>query len=144
MTEDSMLAVNVIAIVILFMAGLAVAMLRSLESDHPPYIEYAGALANVYVFQRTRAGSRYFDYIFINENGKWKYKPGKKEVIITAIIVLFFVIPPLIEYGLAVGAIILVIVLMFFGIAMAIPALYAHSILKKDLQEKGRWAGRKR
>ena len=45
MTEDSMLAVNVIAIVILFMAGLAVAMQRSLESDHPPYIEYAGALA---------------------------------------------------------------------------------------------------
>ncbi len=147
MTDESILSIVLIASIligILFVAGVVVLMRISLAKDHPPYIEYTGAQATVYVYERSRSGSRYYDYKFVNENGKWKYKPGKKEVIITAIIVLFFVIPPLIEYGLAVGAIILGIVLMFFGIAISIPALYAHSILKKDLQEKGRWAGRKR
>ncbi len=58
---------------ILIVAGVFVLMRISLAKDHPPYIEYDGVQATVYVYERIRSGSRYFDYKFINENGKWKY-----------------------------------------------------------------------
>ena len=147
MTDESILSSVLIASIligILFVAGVVVLMRISLAKDHPPYIEYAGTQATVYVYERSRSGSRYYDYKFVNENGKWKYHPDKTVVIIVSVIVMILLIPTIIKYGLAVAAPIVAIVLLCYVIVMAVPALYAHSILKKDLQEKGMWAGRKR
>lgn len=123
---------------ILIVAGVFVLMRISLAKDHPPYIEYDGVQATVYVYERIRSGSRYFDYKFINENGKWKYQPDKMVMVIVSIIILLMVAPAVIKDGLAAAALMIGIIVLCYVVVMAVPAIYAYSILKKDLQEKER------
>jgi len=67
-----------------------------------------------------------------------KDQPDKTVMVIVSIIILLMVAPAVIKNGLAAAALMIGIIVLCYVAVMAVPVIYAYSILKKDLQEKGR------